>query len=120
MRYHLHGQIPFQRMKPRRTALLTALSLIAFASNSILCRLALAGHQIDAASFTTVRLASGALVLGVLAARALRGARWPGSVGSSLALLLYAAPFSFAYLRLGAGIGALILFGCVQTTMLCW
>jgi drug/metabolite transporter (DMT)-like permease len=59
-------------------------------------------------------------VLGLLGARSLRGARWPGSVGSTLALALYAAPFSFAYLRLGAGMGALILFGCVQATMLGW
>jgi drug/metabolite transporter (DMT)-like permease len=107
-------------MNAHRTAVLTALSLVAFASNSILCRLALAGHEIDAASFTAVRLASGALVLGVLAARSLRGRRWPGSAGSTLALLLYAAPFSFAYLRLGAGVGALILFGCVQATMVGW
>src|SRR5260221_3943328 len=107
-------------MKPQGTALLTILSLIAFASNSILCRLALAGHQIDAASFTTVRLASGALVLGALAARGLRSARWPGSVGSTMALLLYAAPFSFAYVRLATGVGALVLFGCVQATMIGW
>lgn len=107
-------------MKAHRIAFLTALSLLAFASNSILCRLALADQEIDAASFTTVRLASGAAVLGLLAARSLRGVRWPGSMSSATALLLYAAPFSFAYLRLGAGVGALILFGCVQATMLGW
>jgi drug/metabolite transporter (DMT)-like permease len=59
-------------------------------------------------------------VLGVLAAPALREAHWPGSVRSTVALALYAAPFSFAYVRLGAGLGALILFGAVQITMLSW
>lgn len=106
-------------MKPR-TLLLTALSLVAFAANSILCRLALAGGRIDAASFTSIRLVSGALVLGLLAARPLRKSPWPGSLASTAALFLYAAPFSFAYLRLGAGIGALVLFGSVQATMIGW
>ena len=99
---------------------LTAVSLLAFAGNSILCRLALATREIDAASFTSLRLISGALVLGALAAPTLRAGPWPGSVGSTSALVLYAAPFSFAYVRLGTGVGALILFGCVQATMIGW
>jgi drug/metabolite transporter (DMT)-like permease len=103
-----------------RTLLLTALSLIAFAANSILCRLALAGHRIDAASFTVIRLVSGAVVLGVFAVGGLREKPWPGSLASTGALFLYAAPFSFAYVRLGAGIGALVLFACVQATMIGW
>src|SRR5688572_18218496 len=100
-----------------RTILLTAASLVAFAGNSLLCRLALAAGEIDAASFTAVRLASGALALAVLALGRRREGR-AGSWGSALALFVYAAPFSFAYLRLGAGMGALILFGAVQATMI--
>jgi drug/metabolite transporter (DMT)-like permease len=101
---------------------LTVLALVAFAANSILNRMALAGHSIDAASFTAIRLTSGALVLVVLVrARAgdlhlLRGGGWRGP----LALFAYAAPFSFAYLRLGAAVGALVLFGSVQLTMIGW
>jgi drug/metabolite transporter (DMT)-like permease len=97
---------------------LTAASLVAFASNSIFCRLALAQHAIDAATFTSVRLASGAIVLGILASRRLRP--WPGSFASAAVLIVYAVPFSFAYLALGAGVGALVLFGSVQLTMIGW
>lgn len=108
--------------RPAETLALTVLALLAFAANSILNRMALAGHLIDAATFTTVRLASGALVLtAVVWARAGgsrplrgRGARGP------LALFAYAAPFSFAYLRIGAAVGALVLFGSVQLTMIGW
>ncbi|MDY7227802.1 DMT family transporter [Hyalangium rubrum] len=102
-----------------RTALLTVLALGGFAANSLLCRAALAGggRLIDAASFTSVRLLSGALVLGVLLR--LRAGRYQGgSWGSALALFTYAAGFSLAYVRIPAGVGALLLFGCVQTTML--
>lgn len=102
---------------PHRTAVFTALALIGFAGNSLLCRMALAGSAIDAASFTGVRLASGALVLALLARTWRAGS---GSVLSAVALFAYAAPFSFAYLRLGAGMGALILFGTVQATMIGW
>lgn len=103
----------------RRTAGLTVLALVGFAANSLLCRAALAGggRLIDAASFTTVRLASGALVLGLLLA-ARRGRYRGGSWPSSLALVAYAVGFSLAYVRIGTGVGALILFGCVQATML--
>lgn len=104
------------------TITLTALALIAFAANSILNRMALAGHSIDASTFTAIRLASGALVLFAIVRvraddfRPLRGGDWRGP----LALFAYAAPFSFAYLRLGASVGALVLFGSVQLTMISW
>jgi drug/metabolite transporter (DMT)-like permease len=104
----------------QRTSVLVALSLLAFAANSLLCRFALAQGRIDPASFTAIRVLSGALVLGGLAARELRTRAWPGRVSASVALFLYAAPFSFAYLWLGAGVGALVLFGSVQASMIGW
>ena len=101
-----------------RTALLTVIALMAFAGNSLLCRLALTRTRIDAASFTTLRIASGALVLLLLVqlrpGRKHAGGSWP----SALALMVYAAGFSFAYVRLTAGTGALLLFGAVQATMI--
>ncbi|MGE6758252.1 DMT family transporter [Corallococcus interemptor] len=105
------------------TPLLTLLALLGFAANSLLCRAALSGgaaRSIDAGSFTLVRLASGALVLALLLRlrRGGRGATRHGSWASALALFVYAAGFSFAYVRIGAGVGALLLFGCVQLTML--
>jgi drug/metabolite transporter (DMT)-like permease len=103
----------------RRTALYTSLALIGFAANSLLCRMALGDGAIDAASFTAVRLASGALVL-VLLARSWRGGASGGSTISAVALFAYAAPFSYAYLQLGAGVGALVLFAAVQATMIGW
>jgi drug/metabolite transporter (DMT)-like permease len=98
---------------------LVALALFGFAGNSLLCRAALAqgGRLVDAATFTSVRLASGAFVLALLLIA--RGNRpREGTFHSALALFAYAAGFSLAYVRIGAGVGALILFGCVQTTML--
>ena len=107
------------------TLLLTVVALVAFASNSILCRLALGAREIDAASFTLVRLVSGALtLLLVRAAVARRATRKTVTTATSgpwipaALLFIYAAPFSFAYIRLSAGTGALILFACVQATML--
>ncbi|MCU1227626.1 MAG: Permease of the drug/metabolite transporter [Acidobacteria bacterium] len=103
-----------------RTASLTLLALIAFASNSLLTRLALGSHQIDAATFTAIRLAAGALVL-TLIVRAQSGSFAPlrgRDLRGPLALFAYAAPFSFAYLRIGAAVGALVLFGVVQLTMI--
>lgn len=102
-----------------RTAGLTATALVAFAANSILCRLALRAHTIDPATFTAVRLLAGAVTLTLLVSLR-RGTAAPqhGSWLSAAALFFYAAPFSFAYLSLGAGTGALILFGAVQLTML--
>jgi drug/metabolite transporter (DMT)-like permease len=102
-----------------RTLSYTTLALIAFAANSVLCRIALREGAIDAASFSSVRLASGAAALLVITTRtdkhALAGT---GSWTSAGALFLYAVPFSFAYTTLSAGTGALILFGCVQATMM--
>lgn len=111
---------------PARTALLTAVALLAFAGNSLLCRVALLQTRIDAASFTSVRLVSGALMLALLVAwrgRGQPGALRPWQAGdwtSALALFVYAAGFSFAYLSLSAATGALLLFGVVQTSMIGW
>jgi len=102
-----------------RVASLTILALIAFAGNSVLCRLALADGSIDAASFSTVRLVSGAIALLLILHATSRGKR-PASYGSWMSaamLFTYAVCFSFAYVSLDTGIGALILFGMVQTTM---
>ncbi|HET6628266.1 MAG TPA: DMT family transporter [Woeseiaceae bacterium] len=106
-------------MVPMRAAALTLLAMLAFAGNSIICRLALKQQAIDPASFTAVRLASGALVLAVIiVAHRARSDRNAGGWFSALALFLYAAFFSFAYLSLDAASGALILFGFVQVTMI--
>jgi hypothetical protein len=104
-------------MSSARAFALTTLAMIAFAGNSLLCRLALRHTSIDAASFTAIRLLSGAAML-ILVARATGGTRsgrgnWP----SALALFAYAAGFSFAYVSLPAATGALLLFGAVQATM---
>lgn len=105
---------------PTRVTTLTSLAMIAFASNSILCREALGSIAVDAASFTAIRIASGALALYLLTALRRSADRRPrgGSWLSALALVGYAVAFSFAYLRLAAGVGALVLFGCVQATMI--
>jgi len=96
------------------TGLLTALAMAAFAANSLLCRIALRQDLIDPASFGALRLAAGALVLVAV----MRGpARMKGDWRAAALLFLYVACFSFAYLRLAAGSGALILFGAVQLTM---
>ena len=114
--------------------------MIAFASNSLLCRAALKHNDIDAASFTLVRIFSGALALWLLLSLQKRitiqnnrnsgenlpgsTARWrfrqSGSWFSAFALVVYAAAFSSAYLALSAGTGALLLFGAVQATMILW
>jgi drug/metabolite transporter (DMT)-like permease len=102
-----------------RIACLTAVSLGAFAANSILCRLALGAAAIDAASFSTIRLLSGALVLMLLTRLAgRRTLETEGSWRSGVALSLYAITFSYAYVLLSTGSGALILFGSVQATMI--
>ena len=99
------------------TLLLTAAAMIAFAANSVLCRLALGAELIDAASFATVRTISGAIVLGaILLMRASKNYGKP-DWRSVTALYLYMVFFSFAYLSLSAGTGALVLFGAVQLTM---
>jgi len=107
-------------MSHARIIVLTTLALLAFAGNSLLCRAALARTHIDAASFTTVRLVSGALVLWMLVRLRGGAAAGKGSFLSALALFAYAAGFSFSYLRLSAAAGALILFGAVQATMIAW
>lgn len=94
--------------------------MLAFASNSLLCRVALRDTEIDAASFTSIRLASGALVLALLLRT--RGQR-PTAAGSwpmAAMLFAYAVFFSFAYRDLTAATGALLLFGAVQLTMMAW
>lgn len=102
-----------------RTISLTALALVAFAANSVLCRVALRDATIDAATFSTIRLTAGAATL-LLVTAWLRRSASPadGSWMSAGMLFLYAVPFSFAYTSLSAGTGALILFGCVQATMI--
>lgn len=108
-------------MKPTRIFLLTLLSMLAFAANSLLCRAALKSGSIDPASFTAIRLGAGALVLTLVMRQrrnsptsGLQGGSWPAAV----LLFGYAATFSFAYVRLPAGVGALLLFGAVQVTMI--
>ena len=92
--------------------------MLAFAGNSLLCRLALRDTVIDAATFTTLRLVSGALTLWLIA-RMRRGGRISGgSWPSAFALFAYAAGFSFAYASLTTATGALLLFGAVQATMI--
>lgn len=103
-----------------RTGLLTVPALIAFAANSLLCRAALGPASIDAASFTTVRLGSGAAMLALVHAATRGGRARAGSWISAAMLFVYAAAFSMAYVRIGAGVGALVLFGSVQATMLGW
>lgn len=95
--------------------------MIAFAGNSLLCRLALRQTEIDAASFTFIRIVSGAVVLWLIVrARGAGMHKDAGSCTSALALFGYAAAFSFAYISLSAGTGALLLFGAVQATMILW
>lgn len=105
-------------MSLTRLVSLTSLAMVLFASNSLLCRVALKHTSIDAASFTTVRLASGALVLWLIVhMRGGTGAgrgNWP----SAAALFAYAAGFSFAYVSLPVATGALLLVGAVQVTMI--
>ena len=100
-----------------RTIALTAIAMLAFAANSILCRLALARSGIDPASFTLIRIVSGAAMMAAICAVARGGRPSGGSWRAALALFAYAAAFSFAYVSLPAGVGALLLFGAVQATM---
>jgi drug/metabolite transporter (DMT)-like permease len=105
-------------MSRTQVFVLTLFAMIAFAGNSLLCRLALKHTGIDAASFTSIRITSGALALWLIVR--MRGgihsaaSSWP----SALALFAYAASFSFAYVSLPAAAGALLLFGAVQATMI--
>ena len=103
-----------------RTSVLTGCTLIAFAANSLLTRIALGAGSIDAASFMTLRLASGAIMLLAILAfsQGQPVTKFTGSWTAALMLFLYAVTFSFSYLQLAAGTGALILFGTVQVTMI--
>lgn len=110
-----------------RLILLTLFAMLAFAGNSVLCRLAFQQTSIDPASFTAIRLLSGALMLALLVqfrrgdatvsrkrGMSAIGGNWP----SACALFAYAGGFSFAYTSLTTGTGALLLFGAVQATMI--
>ena len=121
-----HVALPMQPM-PTRTALLTTLAMLAFAGNSLLCRMAFKLTAVDAASFTAVRLVSGAVALVLLLRWRTAGNRGErtgalayGNWGSALALFAYAALFSFAYVGMTAATGALLLFGAVQASMIGW
>ena len=102
----------------RSTTVLTLVAMFAFAANSLLCRMALGEGLIDAASFTTARVISGAFTLSlILLPRWRTRSRSPVNWRSAIMLFTYMAFFSFAYLSLSAGTGALLLFGAVQLTM---
>lgn len=117
------GPSPLSPLPPLspRVLLCTVFAMLAFAGNSLLCRLALRYTDIDAVSFTTIRMLSGAAMLWLLVrwrhrggAATLRAGNWP----AALALLVYALCFSLAYVQLSAATGALLLFGAVQATMI--
>ncbi|WP_185232846.1 DMT family transporter [Teredinibacter franksiae] len=97
---------------------ITLLAMFAFSANSLLCRAALSETTIDASSFTTIRLVSGAIMLAVLSWQRNRTYPTEGSWAGGLSLFLYAAGFSYAYMALPTGTGALLLFGAVQVTMI--
>jgi drug/metabolite transporter (DMT)-like permease len=103
-----------------RVFILTLLAMVAFAGNSLLCRIALKQTALDAATFTFIRIFSGAMVLWFMVIMRKRKPSKAGSWISALALFAYAAGFSFAYLTLSAGTGSLLLFGAVQATMIFW
>src|SRR5438105_9967866 len=107
-------------MSRMRVFILTLLAMIAFAGNSLLCRQALKRTAIDAASFTFIRILSGAVVLWLVVMLRKRTRPKTGNWASALTLFAYAAAFSFAYLSLSASTGALLLFGAVQATMIGW
>src|SRR6185369_16438678 len=103
-----------------RLIVVTTLAMLAFAGNSLLCRVALRDTAIDAATFTSIRLASGALMLAAIIAVGKGRVLAQGSWTMAFCLFGYAAAFSFAYRQLSAATGALLLFGSVQTAMLSW
>lgn len=107
-----------RRQIPLRVLLLAGLAMMAFAGNSLLCRLALKTGSMDAASFTSVRLVSGALVLALIVRWRSGAFSAVGDWASALALFVYAAGFSWAYVHLTTATGALLLFGAVQVTMI--
>jgi len=103
-----------------KTILYTVFALLAFAGNSVFCRLALSANEIDAASFTTIRLLSGIVVLAVILkiANLEVSNTSKGSWKASFMLFIYALTFSYAYTTLETGTGALVLFASVQMTMI--
>ncbi len=105
-------------MSPPRTIVLIIFAMFAFAGNSLLCRMALKHTSIDAASFTSFRLLSGALMLWLIVRRWGKTNAKAGSWLAAMALFAYAACFAIAYVSLPAGTGALLLFGSVQITMI--
>jgi len=105
-------------MSSTRILILTSLAMLAFAGNSLLCRMALKHTAIDPASFTTIRLLSGAVTLWLVVRVRGGASAGRGNWLSALALFAYAAGFSFAYVSLPAATGALLLFGAVQATMI--
>lgn len=105
-------------MTSTRVIGLVCLAMTAFAANSLFCRVALRDTAIDPASFTAIRLCSGALTLWLILALRSQARGATGNWPSALALFAYAALFSYAYTGLAAGAGALLLFGAVQITMI--
>lgn len=104
-------------MTPRLFAL-TLLSLLAFAGNSLLCRLALKHTAIDPATFVAIRIGSGALVLWLVLRLRKPTGRLGGNWHGAMALLIYAVAFAYAYTRISAGTGALLLFASIQISMI--
>lgn len=105
-------------MSRLRVTLLTTIAMLAFAGNSLICRMALKETGIDAASFTTIRIVSGGVALLLIASMQGRVRNMAGDWWTAAALFVYAACFSFAYVNLSTGTGALLLFGAVQASML--
>ena len=101
-----------------RLALLTTLSLLAFAGNSLICRMALQLTEIDPATFNTIRLVSGAVFLGLFITASRSIGRIEGTWVGAVALFIYAIAFAYAYSGMPAGTGALLLFGSIQVAML--
>lgn len=94
-----------------------SIAMLAFAANSVLCRLALAGHQIDPISFSLIRVFSGAAVLLLLYIFSVQKAKIEWNIKNGFCLALYMVAFSLAYVHIDAGVGALLLFGTVQLSM---
>ena len=93
------------------------IAMLAFAANSVLCRLALAEQQIDPMSFSLIRVCSGAAVLLLLYIFSVQKAKIQWNIKNGFSLALYIVAFSMAYLHIDAGVGALLLFGTVQLSM---
>jgi drug/metabolite transporter (DMT)-like permease len=112
-------RLPDEPALTRQTATLTAVAMVAFAANTLLCRIALANELVDPGSFMFVRTVSGGIMLlAIVLPRWRGGRRAPVDFRAAAALALYMVGFSFAYVSVGAGTGAVIFFGVVQLTML--